>query len=48
MQIFSEGAHIAGFVGKQVPNVYAIVGLDPAGLGYSQSNSSSRLSSTDA
>lgn len=39
---------MAGFVGKQIPNVYAIVGLDPAGPGYSQNAPSARLSATDA
>ena len=45
---FSLGAHVAGFVGKDVANVSRITGLDPAGPLFEGENPEDRLDKTDA
>ncbi|XP_026810205.1 inactive pancreatic lipase-related protein 1-like [Rhopalosiphum maidis] len=44
----SMGAHIAGFVGKNLPALPRITGLDPAKPMYEKSSSEDRLDETDA
>ncbi|XP_025197450.1 inactive pancreatic lipase-related protein 1-like [Melanaphis sacchari] len=44
----SMGAHIAGFVGKNLPNLPRVTGLDPAKPMYEKSDPEDRLAITDA
>lgn len=47
---YSLGAHIAGFVGKNVQNgqIGTIIGLEPAGPLFDVNNPATRLAATDA
>ncbi|GIY49900.1 pancreatic triacylglycerol lipase [Caerostris darwini] len=44
----SLGAHLAGIVGKRIPNMGRITGLDPAGPDFDLPNPLNKLTSTDA
>ncbi|BFZ16454.1 hypothetical protein BsWGS_19493 [Bradybaena similaris] len=45
---FSLGAHLAGYVGKWLPGVGRVTGLDPARPGFDYAAPEARLHSTDA
>lgn len=45
---FIQGAHVAGFTGKKVSGINAIVAMDVANPFYSEDKPEERLSSTDA
>ncbi|CAG2232276.1 PLRP1 [Mytilus edulis] len=44
----SLGAHIAGYVGENIPGIGRITGLDPAGPEFNRANQDVRLDSSDA
>lgn len=45
---FSLGAHVAGFAGSELPGLYRITGLDPAGPLFESQHPDARLDDTDA
>lgn len=44
----SLGAHIAGYIGKEIPHIARITGLDPAGPGFINTPTEVRLDPSDA